>query len=90
MNFNDNDDEKQFSPLDRPLHIKENKELINIFKNLLIELINKFHIEFLKREKIEIRFEPLIEKTWHHKFDPDIQCKEIPLFGKLSVDFSYG
>lgn len=80
LNFYDNDDEKQFSPLDRPLDIKESKERINIFKNLLIEIVNKFHIEFLKREKIEIRFEPLIEKTWHHKFDPDIQCKEIPLF----------
>ncbi len=42
--------------------------------------MNDFHNKFLKERKIKIKFNPLIQKTWHHDFNPDLMCTPIPQF----------
>ena len=76
--FEEND--VNFSPLEVPLNIKQSNERNNIFKNILNKLVNKYHNEYLKRENIKLFFDPLIENTWEHNFNPDKECIDIPLF----------
>ena len=71
---------EEFCPCDRPLNLKESMKRKDIFKNILNRIVNVYHDKFLKKKNIEIGFDPLIEKTWHHSFDPDEECDDIPVF----------
>ena len=55
-------------------------ERSKIFKNILLHIINKYHTDFLTKNKIKIEFDPLSSKTWYHDFDVNKECKDIPLF----------
>jgi len=48
-----------------------------VFKNILYEIINCHHKNFLERKRLS-HFNPIITKTWHHKFNleklPEIPC----------------
>lgn len=71
---------KQFDPYNSSMNVKETKLRHEMFKNILNRLVNIYHDKFLQREKIKISFYPLEQKTWHHLFDPDKECEDIPLF----------
>ena len=71
---------EEFCPCDRPLNLKESMKRKDIFKNILNRIVNVYHDKFLKKKNIEIGFDPLIEKTWYHSFDPDEECDDIPVF----------
>ena len=73
-------DESSYQPLVGNLNEKELTQRKNIFTNILNHIVNDFHNKFLKEKKIKIKFNPLIQKTWHHDFNPDIQCTPIPQF----------
>ena len=73
-------DESTYQPLVGNLNEKELTQRKNIFINILNHIVNDFHNKFLKEKKIKIKFNPLIQKTWHHDFNPDIQCTPIPQF----------
>ena len=70
----------EFCPCDKPLNLKESMKRKDIFKNILQRIVNLYHDKYLKRKNIRLGFDPLIEKTWHHSFNPDEECEEIPLF----------
>ena len=70
----------EFCPCDRPLKLKESMKRKDIFKNILQRIVNLYHDKYLKRKNIKLGFDPLIEKTWHHNFNPDEECSDIPLF----------
>lgn len=59
--------------------VLENRK--NIFKNLLLEMVNYSHKKFLDELKLNRRFNPFTAKTWHSSFDletvPDIPIFEI-------------
>ena len=55
------------------------KERNNIFINLLYLIVKKYHDNFLFREKIICPFDPLSEQTWHHSFNLDKECGDIPI-----------
>ena len=69
-----------FCPCDRALDLKECIKRKDIFKNILQRIVNVYHDKYLKKKKIRLGFDPLIEKTWHHSFNPDEECEDIPLF----------
>ena len=69
-----------FCPCDRPLDLKECMRRKDIFKNILQRIVNVYHEKYLKKKRIKLGFDPLIEKTWYHKFNPDEECEDIPLF----------
>lgn len=71
---------EEFCPCERTLNIKESMKRKDIFKNILNKIVNVYHDKYLKRKKINPGFDPLIEKTWYHGFDPDEECEDIPLF----------
>ena len=73
-------DESTYQPLVGNLNEKELNQRKNIFTNILNHIVNDFHNKFLKEKKIKIKFNPLIQKTWHHDFNPDIHCTPIPQF----------
>lgn len=73
-------DESTYQPLVGNLNEKQLTQRKNIFTNILNHIVNDFHNKFLKEKKIKIKFNPLIQKTWHHDFNPDIQCIPIPQF----------
>ena len=73
-------DESTYQPLVGNLNEKELNQRKNIFTNILNHIVNDFHNKFLKEKKIKIKFNPLIQKTWHHDFNPDIHCTSIPQF----------
>ena len=70
----------EFSPCNRPLDLKDTMKRKDIFKNILQRIVNLYHDKYLKRKNIKLGFESLIEKTWHHSFNPDEECEDIPLF----------
>ena len=76
--YKENDD--NFSPEYNSLSVKETKQRKEIFRNILNRIVNIYHKEYLKKNNISINFDPLIQKTWYHAFDPDIECPDIPLF----------
>ena len=80
INFFDQKKLQEFYPLDRCLTKKEMDERSKIFKNILLHIINKYHTDFLTKNKIKIEFDPLSSKTWYHDFDVNKECKDIPLF----------
>ena len=50
-----------------------------VFLNLLYKIVVKFHDNFLFREKIICPFNPIEVNTWHHDFNVETECTEIPL-----------
>ena len=54
-----------------PLNLKESSKRKDLFKNILNRIVNSYHDKFLKKKNIRIGFDPLIEKTWYHSFNPD-------------------
>ena len=69
-----------YQPLLRNLTENELSKRKNIFINILKQIVNDFHNKFLKEKNIKIKFNPLIQKTWHHDFNPDTMCEAIPKF----------
>ena len=57
--------------------ILENRK--NIFKNLLLEIVNYSHKKFLEELKLNRTFNPFMAKTWHSDFDLNI-IPDIPIF----------
>lgn len=51
----------------------------NIFKNLLLEMVNYSHKKFLDELKLNKRFNPFLAKTWHSSFNLE-SVPEIPIF----------
>lgn len=79
---------KDFSPLFRQLSTDELNTRKNYFKNLLYNLINKYHNEFLSKNKIDgqhmhmsINSEQGLTtfRSWNSSFDLN-SCPEIPSF----------
>ena len=70
----------EFCPCNKPLDLKESLKRKDIFKNILQRIVNLYHDKYLKRKNIKLGFNPLKEKTWHHSFNPDEECDDIPLF----------
>ena len=70
----------KYQPLLRNLTENELNQRKNIFINILNQIVNDYHNKFLKERKIKIRFNPLMQKTWHHDFNPDTMCNPIPQF----------
>ena len=79
INYHDINSNK-FNPCYKSLTLKESMKRKEIFKNILNRIVNVFHNKYLSKKKIKINFDPLIEKTWEHNFDPDAECEDIPLF----------
>ena len=71
---------EEYCPCDRPLNLKESMKRKDIFKNILNRIVNVYHEKFLKKKNIRLGFDPLIKKTWHHSFNPDEECDDIPVF----------
>lgn len=69
-----------FFPTYHPFNIKESNRRKEIFKNILNRIVNVYHKKYLERKNIKINFDPLVEKTWVHTFDPDVECGDIPVF----------
>ena len=80
INFFDKNNENNFSPIEKNLSIKEIQRRKQIFSDILYQIVNEYYQKFLQDKNIEPNFDPMIEKTWHHDFDPDKYCKDIPLF----------
>ena len=76
--FKEND--KNFSPNYTSINIINLKKREEIFRNILNLIVNIFHQKFIRENNIVINFNPIEHKTWHHKFDPDKECNDIPLF----------
>ena len=74
------ENDKNFNPNYTSLNILDMKKREEIFRNILNLIVNIYHQKFLNEKKINIKFNPLEQKTWHHKFDPDKECSDIPLF----------
>ena len=73
------EDSINYIQLTEALNNESLKERNNAFKNLLILLVKKYHDQFLYDNKIILLFDPIEEKTWHHLFNLEIYCKDIPL-----------
>ena len=71
---------KEFCPCYQSLTLNESIKRKEIFKNVLNMIVNVFHDKYLSKKNIKINFDPLVEKTWEHSFDPDVECDDIPLF----------
>ena len=80
INFFDKYHENNFSPIEKNLSIKEIQKRKQIFSDILYQIVNEYYQKFLQEKNIKPNFDPMIEKTWHHDFDPDKYCKDIPLF----------
>jgi len=80
INYYKENDERNFSPKKSPLNTLITDRRKDIFRNILYFIIKDYHDKFLRKKRIGIRFDPMKQKTWHHEFDPDKECKDIPLF----------
>ena len=74
------EDDKNFISYKCPLSNSILEKRKEIFKNILDLMVNNYHTKFLQKSKIKVKFNPLEQKTWYHKFDPDTECEDIPLF----------
>ena len=74
------EDDKNFISYKCPLSNAILEKRKEIFKNILDLMVNNYHTKFLQKSKIKVKFNPLEQKTWYHKFDPDTECEDIPLF----------
>ena len=68
-----------YNPLEQPLDTKDLELRNNIFINSLTNIVFKWHQSFLEKEQIICPFDPIEEKTWHHLFNVNKECKEIPI-----------
>ena len=73
------EDSKYYDPISNSLDQKSLKERNNVFRNLLILIVKKYHDSFLFKKKIILPFDPIIEKTWHHEFNLEQECEDIPI-----------
>ena len=80
INYYDNNNSKDFDPIYNNLSINESQKRREIFRNILNRIVNIYHNKYLSKKNIKLNFDPLKEKTWEHNFDPDVECKDIPLF----------
>ena len=71
---------KDFCPIYQSLSLNESMKRKDIFRNILNRIVNVFHSKYLTKKNIKLNFDPLVEKTWEHNFDPDKECEDIPLF----------
>lgn len=78
--YKDNDTEKNFNPNKTAINSHLMKRRQEIFRNILYFIVKDYHNKFLKKKKIGIKFDPMQHRTWHHEFDPDKECEDIPLF----------
>ena len=67
-----------FIPNQSPLSLPVLEKRKEIFRNILNLIVNNYHDIYLKKFKITSKFNPLEQKTWYHKFDPDEECEDIP------------
>ena len=74
--FKENDN--NFNPNQSPLSLSILEKRKEIFRNILNLIANNYHDIYLKKLKITSKFNPLEQKTWYHKFDPDKECEDIP------------
>mgnify|MGYP002625091779 CR=1 FL=1 len=74
-----NEDSINYDPLIQCLDYQNLKERNNFFLNKLISIVNKYHNEYLNKNKIIRFFDPLKEKTWYHGFNLESDCKDIPI-----------
>lgn len=68
-----------FKAISNPISQSDANERKKVFKNVLYELVNKYHKKFLEENNLR-KFNPLKAKTWHHTFDLETMCEEIPIF----------
>ena len=73
------DESLNYDFLEDSLNNNELLERKYVFLNLLYKIVAKYHDNFLFREKIICPFNPIEVKTWHHNFNIEKECKEIPL-----------
>ena len=78
INFIDKNED--FNPIYKPLTNKQSIFRKQIFKNILTRIVNDYHLKFLEKNNITLKFNPLKENTWHHNFDYEKECKEIPIY----------
>ena len=72
------ENDSNFNPNQSPLNLSSLEKRKEIFKNILYLIVNNYHDLYLKKLKITSKFNPLEQKTWYHKFDPDNECEDIP------------
>ena len=80
INFFNEDNINYYHPIENYLSKNDIEKRKQIFYNILLYITINYYKKFLKEKKIISKFDPLKEKTWHHEFDPDIYCLDIPLF----------
>lgn len=73
-----------FNSISSPISQSDSNKRKSIFKNILYEIVNGYHNKFIEKEKIKNTFDPYKTKTWHHKFDLNTMCEDIPLYGIVS------
>ena len=74
------EEDKNFLSCKSPLSVVNMQKRKDIFRNILNLIVNNYHTKYLQKNKINVKFNPLQQKTWYHKFDPDSECEDIPLF----------
>ena len=74
------EEDTNFIPCKNSLSISNIEKRKEIFRNILNLMTKTYHDKYLQNNKINIKFNALEQKTWYHKFDPDIECEDIPLF----------
>ena len=74
------EDDKNFLASKTPLNISTLEKRKEIFRNIINLIVNNYHEAFLQKLNIKTKFNPLEQKTWYHKFDPDKECGDIPLY----------
>ena len=78
INFiNKNED---FHPIYKPLTNQQSIFRKKIFKSILTRIVNDYHLKFLEKNNIKLKFNSLKENTWHHDFDYEKECNEIPIY----------
>lgn len=73
-----------FNSITSPISQSDTNKRKSIFKNILYEIVNSYHNSFIEKEKIKAPFDPYKTKTWHHKFDLNTMCEDIPMYGIVS------
>ena len=71
--------DENFDCINKPLPTKDINKRKKIFKNILIKLVNEYHLKFLKKNNFPF-LDAMKLKTWHSKFDLNKEVEEIPIF----------
>lgn len=72
--------QKKYDPSCEPLSKEILEKRKTIFKNILLEIVNLHHKNFLKAIDFTRAFDPFKMKTWHSRFDLEKDAEEIPIF----------